>query len=105
MTVNHLSARKNATRSDPIASDARCDAAKWRRGAANDGHSSGGMEAMSANDIHGLMMALPAPEDGDQAVLYKLAEIVLIDLNRIADAQEEIAKILLRRETTEDVKS
>lgn len=60
---------------------------------------------MSANDIRGLMMALPAPEDGDQAVLYKLAEIVLIDLNRIADAQEEIAKILLRRETREGVKS
>lgn len=60
---------------------------------------------MSANDIRGLMMALQAPEDGDQAVLYKLAEIVMVDLSRIADAQEEIAKILLRRETTEDVKS
>ena len=52
---------------------------------------------MSANDIRGLMMALPAPQDDEQVVLFKLVEIFLIDLNRIADAQEEIAKIMMRQ--------
>ena len=51
---------------------------------------------MSVNDIRGLMKALPAPEDAEQAALYTLAEIALVNLERIADAHEEIARILTR---------
>ena len=49
---------------------------------------------MSVNDIRGLMKALPAPEDAEQAALYTLAEIALVNLEHIADAHEEIARIL-----------
>jgi len=49
---------------------------------------------MSVNDIRGVMKALPAPEDAEQAAMYTLAEIFLVNLERIAEAQEEIARIL-----------
>lgn len=52
---------------------------------------------MSVNDIRGIIKALPAPEDIEQAALYALAEIFLVNLERIADAQEEIAKIMMRQ--------
>ena len=51
---------------------------------------------MSVNDIRGIMKALPAPEDAEQAALYTLAEIILVNLERIAEAQETIAQILTR---------
>ncbi len=51
---------------------------------------------MSVNDIRGIMKALPAPEDAEQSALYTLAEITLVNLERIADAQEAIAQILTR---------
>lgn len=51
---------------------------------------------MSVNDIRGIMKALPAPEDAEQAALYTLAEIILVNLERIAEAQEAIAQILTR---------
>ena len=49
---------------------------------------------MSENDIRGLMGALPAPEDDAQSIVYRLVEMALVDLNRIAEAQEIIAKTL-----------
>lgn len=49
---------------------------------------------MSVNDIRGLMKALPAPENAEQSAMYTLAEIFLVNLERIADAQEETARIL-----------
>ena len=52
---------------------------------------------MSVRDIRGIIMALPAPEDAEQTAFYALVEIFLVNLERIADAQEEIAKIMMRR--------
>ena len=49
---------------------------------------------MSVNDIRGIMRALSAPETAEQVALYTLAEIALVNLERIADAQEMIAKSL-----------
>lgn len=49
---------------------------------------------MSERDIRGLIAALPAPSDVQEGVFYKLIEMALIDLNRIADVNETIAKTL-----------
>lgn len=49
---------------------------------------------MSERDIRGLMAALPAPSDEQEGVLYKFIEMALIDLNRVAEANEMIAKTL-----------
>ena len=40
------------------------------------------------------MAALPAPSNEQEGVLYKLIEMALIDLNRVAEANETIAKTL-----------
>lgn len=49
---------------------------------------------MTEQDIRGMMAALPAPSDEQEGVLYKLIEMALIDLNRVAEANETIAKTL-----------
>ena len=49
---------------------------------------------MSERDIRGMMASLPAPEDAADAAIFKLVEMALIDLNRLADANEAIAKTL-----------
>lgn len=48
----------------------------------------------TAEDIIAAFRALPAPDDQNDVVFLELAQIALIDLNRIADAADRIAKSL-----------